>query len=109
MAESDLATQWRNDIPVVATPILIWLCELAAMRELENEGCDAFTVGFSHECKHVGACGLGEVVEVEARLVSQSESDYVFDCIARHGTKTLLSSKHIRKAVQRDRDDEDFS
>ncbi|SPJ41438.1 hypothetical protein CHUV2995_02252 [Corynebacterium diphtheriae subsp. lausannense] len=53
--EKDLATNWRNDLPVVSTPVLVWLCEIAAMDELSHSlGVDIFTVGFSHECKHVG-------------------------------------------------------
>ena len=32
VSAGDLATAWRNDVPVLATPLLLWLSELAAMR-----------------------------------------------------------------------------
>lgn len=67
--EKDLATNWRNDLPVVSTPVLVWLCEIAAMDELSHSlGVDIFTVGFSHECKHVGGVRQGSSIKGKCLL-----------------------------------------
>ncbi|CAB0518161.1 hypothetical protein FRC0484_00556 [Corynebacterium diphtheriae] len=96
--EKDLATNWRNDLPVVSTPVLVWLCEIAAMDELSHSlGTEIFTVGFSHECKHVGACGKGSQLKAHASLLSSEETTFSFDCSVYHNDQLLMKSIHTRK------------
>ncbi len=102
--EKDLATNWRNDLPVVSTPVLVWLCEIAAMDELSHSlGVDIFTVGFSHECKHVGACGRGARLKASVSLLDSDGATFSFDCSVYHNSQLLMKSIHTRKKVVKEK------
>lgn len=56
VTECDSAKRWRNDLPVLATPLLLWLSEVTAMEALaEYLEEDEMTVGLSHESSHLAA------------------------------------------------------
>ena len=51
---TDLATQWKNQLPVLATPILLWLAELATIKAVEGAlAPDSMTVGIGHHNRHL--------------------------------------------------------
>lgn len=98
----DLATAWRNDIAVVSTPVLVWLCEMAALEVMEGEGITDFSVGYAHECKHVSSARLGDVLDATARLRESRGNRLVFDSEVRLGETVLMRSQHTRVTVDRD-------
>ena len=51
---TDLATHWKNQLPVLATPILLWLAELATIKAVEGAlAPDSMTVGIGHHNRHL--------------------------------------------------------
>jgi fluoroacetyl-CoA thioesterase len=104
VAEPDLATQWRNDLPVLATPVLLWLAEIACMRAIE--GCLApgrTTLGYSHAVRHLAPTPRGWTVQVEAELVCIDGTILTFDVRASDGLDVVLDGRHDRRIVDRDR------
>lgn len=102
--EEDGAARWGNDLPVLATPVLLWLGEIAAMRavaaSLED---DEMTVGFSHHAEHLAATPVGATVEVVASLVRVDGRTLHFVVRAQDGTDVVLSGTHVRAVVSRRR------
>lgn len=78
--ETDLATNWQNDIPCLATPILLWLSELACMEVLGKTSInqDEMTVGYAHQSKHIGIGVLGEKLVLDAKLKSIDGKKLIF-------------------------------
>jgi fluoroacetyl-CoA thioesterase len=104
VGDGDLATAWGNDVPVLATPVLVWWAELAAMDALAPHLPDGWmSVGASHEIEHVGASTAGAVVEVRAELVAVERRRCRFRVAATDGPRPVLTGHHVRGLVERDR------
>ena len=102
--EPDLATAFANDVPVLATPVLLWLAELAAMRAVEGElGPDEMTVGVAHRAEHLAATPRGHTVTVRARLVDVDGARLRFEVSGRDGSEPVLAGEHDRFVVSADR------
>jgi predicted thioesterase len=102
VTEADAATRWRNDLPVLATPVLLWLGELAAMQALGSYlQDDEMTVGLSHDASHLAATPVGEQVFVTAVLVQQRGNRLVFEVSAHDGVEEVLRGTHTRAVVSR--------
>ncbi|MGZ4110901.1 MAG: thioesterase family protein [Tumebacillaceae bacterium] len=92
-----LATNWKNDFPVLATPILLWLAELVCMKVVEQEmGADAHTVGTAHEMKHLAATPEGFAFTITATVVEVDRKRLVFDVEGHDGVETILQGRHER-------------
>lgn len=100
----DLATNWQNDIPVLATPILLWLAELASMRAIDNclEPGD-MTLGRGHSVEHLAPTPEGWNVMVEAELSAIDGRILTFEVQASDGKDVVLVGKHTRAIVNRQR------
>lgn len=104
VCEKDLATAWRNNVPVLATPILLWLAELAAMKAVEEDMPDGvMTVGMSHSMRHLAPTPIGFSVLVEAKVTAVVGSFITFDVTAHNGSELILLGTHERAIVERDR------
>jgi len=54
VSADDTAQHWGNDLPVLATPVLLWLGEVTAMRALADYLNDGeMTVGLAHDSAHL--------------------------------------------------------
>ena len=104
VGEADLATSWKNDVPVLATPILLWLAELAAMRAVQGAlEPGRMTLGHGHRVEHLAPTPAGWDVHIEATLVAIEGRILTFDITATDGVDTVLSGSHTRALVGRDR------
>ncbi|MHB1199482.1 MAG: thioesterase, FlK family [Polaromonas sp.] len=104
VTDADLATNWRNDVPVLATPILLWLAELACMRAIENcLDAKLMSLGLGHDSRHLAPTPKGWTVTVEAELVAISEKTLTFDVRATDQQGEIFSGHHTRAIVNRER------
>jgi predicted thioesterase len=104
VAAGDLATAWANDVPVLATPVLVWWAELAAMDALAGHLAPGWmSVGAAHELEHVGPSLAGADVEVAAELVAVAGRRYRFRVVATDGDRVVLRGHHERGLVERAR------
>lgn len=98
--DRDLATSWRNDVPVLATPILLWLSELACMNAID--GCikdDEMTVGFKHEMSHLAPTPKDWIVQISAELVKIDGKMLIFEVVAHDGEECVLRGRHTRAII----------
>lgn len=104
VGDGDAATNWGNDLPVLATPVLLWLSEIAAMRVLDPAVTDQdMTVGLAHDSAHLAPTPVGEEVTVSATLTGVEGRKLVFDVEARDSVATVLSGRHTRAVINRAR------
>jgi predicted thioesterase len=102
VAEEDTARRWGNDLPVLATPVLLWLGEIASMRALDPAlDPGEMSVGIGHDATHLAASKKGAVVEVRARLASWRGRRVTYDVEAREQGRLLLAGRHERAIVSR--------
>lgn len=102
--QSDLASSWKNDIPVFATPIVLWLAELACIKAIEGElEPGLITAGYRHEVYHSAPTPEGWVVNFEAELVHVEGKMLTFEISAHDGADVILSGRHIRAVLGRER------
>jgi fluoroacetyl-CoA thioesterase len=100
----DLATAWANDVPVLATPVLVWWAELAAMEALAEQLPPGWmSVGAAHEVEHAGPSLAGAEVEVVAELVAVEGRRCRFRVQATDGGRVVLRGHHERGVVERER------
>ena len=99
--EEDLATAFANDVPVLATPILLWLAEVAAMRAVEGAlEPGSMTVGVAHRSEHLAATPLGCTVRVRALLVEVDGARLCFAVEGSDGSAEILAGEHDRVVVE---------
>ena len=102
VTDSDTAARWRNDLPVLATPVLLWLSEITAMEALaEYLEDDEMSVGLSHESSHLAATPVGREVTLTAALVQRRGSRLTFEVSAHDGTDEVLRGTHTRAVISR--------
>jgi predicted thioesterase len=100
----DLATAWANDVPVLATPVLVWWAELAAMDALAGHlPAGWMSVGAAHDIEHVGPSLAGAQVDVAAELVALEGRRCRFRVVATDGEHVVLRGHHERGLVERTR------
>lgn len=102
VVQDDLATNWRNDVPVLATPVLFWLAELACMNAIDD--CTAegeMTVGYRHEMKHLAPTPKGWLVQITAELVRIEGKMLTFKITANDGEEKILGGFHTRAVIRR--------
>lgn len=106
--DEHLATAWANDLPVLATPVLLWWAELAAMAALEPDvGPEVapgwMSVGAAHDVRHLAPTRRGATVRVSATLVEVERAVLTFEVSAHDGERQVLSGTHVRGIVDRER------
>ncbi|KUH39599.1 MULTISPECIES: thioesterase family protein [Streptomyces] len=104
VTDKDAATNWGNDLPVLATPVLLWLSEIASMKVIDPAVTDQdMTVGLAHDSAHLAPTPVGEEVTVSATLTGVEGRKLVFDVVARDAAATVLSGRHTRAVINRAR------
>jgi fluoroacetyl-CoA thioesterase len=98
--ERDLATAFANDVPVLATPILMWTSEIAAMRAVEDQlEPGEMTLGVEHRSAHLAPTPLGFTVTARARLVAVEGKRLRFEVTCHDGRDEVLAGEHDRCVV----------
>jgi fluoroacetyl-CoA thioesterase len=95
-----------GDVPVLATPRLLALCEAACLAALgdANLPSSSTTVGTRVELDHLVALGVGDAVRVAARLTSVDGTVLRFDVIATDdGDRVVARAAATRRLVDRER------
>ncbi|NYV73741.1 thioesterase family protein, partial [Streptomyces sp. UH6] len=104
VTDEDSATRWGNDLPVLATPVLLWLTEIAAMKVVEPAvGAGDMTVGLAHDSAHLAPTPVGEEVTLSATLTAVDGRKLVFEVEARDAEAVVLRGRHTRALIDRER------
>jgi predicted thioesterase len=99
---ADSAACWGNELDVLATPVLLWLAEITAMKAVDGAiAAQDMTVGFAHNVRHLAPTRVGDTVGVLARLVEVDGRKLIFDVSATDSTATVLAGRHTRAVVNR--------
>jgi len=102
VAEKDLATHWNNDIPVLSTPVLLWLGEIAAMEALDEcLSAEFMSVGVSHDMRHLAPTPLGFRLIITAEPIDIAGRIITFSVSGHDGTDIVLSGTHQRAIIDR--------
>jgi predicted thioesterase len=100
----DGADHWSNDLPVLATPVLLWLAELAAMRALTAYlDDDEMTVGTAHDASHRAPTPTGATIRVAARLTAIEGRQLRFAVLAEDAEEVVYQGSHERALVSASR------
>jgi fluoroacetyl-CoA thioesterase len=87
--------------PVLSTPAMIGMMELAAARAVQPElSSGAITVGTRIEVDHLKAVTLGSTVRAHARLVGHEGRFLVFEVEARSGQRVIGRGRVFRAVVE---------
>jgi fluoroacetyl-CoA thioesterase len=98
--ERDSAVTWGNDLPVLATPVLLWLAELACMRAVQDAlGSDEMTVGMSHDAEHLAPTPIGCDVRMHARLIAVDGRRLHFEVEGSDQAEVVYRGTHGRATV----------
>jgi fluoroacetyl-CoA thioesterase len=104
VSERDGAAAWGNDLPVLATPVLLWLGEIACMRAFEpHVGEDEMTLGVAHDAEHLAPTPVGHRVLIRARLAAVDGRRLRFEVEAEDGLEVVYRGTHDRAIVSRSR------
>ncbi|MBP3041841.1 hypothetical protein J9303_20625 [Bacillaceae bacterium Marseille-Q3522] len=109
--DSDLATNWGNDVPVLATPVLLWLAELTCVKAIDHISLErnALTVGYSHQMRHLSPAYLGDNVSFEATLTSVNGNKLVFNVKGYNGSEKVLEGIHERYLINKEKYNQKYS
>ncbi|WP_250282034.1 MULTISPECIES: thioesterase, FlK family [unclassified Frankia] len=104
VAEIDCADRWANELPVLATPVLLWLAELACMDATATavDGSQ-MTLGLSHSSTHLAPTLLGDTIVINATLTKVEGGTLEFTVHADDSNDRILSGIHQRAVVDRSR------
>lgn len=104
VSETDLATNWQNDVEVLATPILLWLAEITCMSAVaEAMSPPWMSVGAAHTIEHLAPTPEGFAISITANLIEIDRRKLVFEVSAHDGVETILSGRHERFLVNGDK------
>jgi fluoroacetyl-CoA thioesterase len=102
VTEADSAARWGNELEVLATPVLLWLGEITAMKAVGGAVPDTeMTVGFAHDVRHLAPTPIGDIVRITATLVEVDGRKLVFEVSAADSSATVLAGRHTRAIVNR--------
>lgn len=98
----DCATAWGNDLPVLATPVLLWLAEITCMKLMDGVlDAGEMTVGVGHDSQHLGATPENWEVRVSAKLTRVDGRSLCFEVAARDAQQVVFAGTHTRAVVDR--------
>ena len=102
--EHDSARQWGNNLPVLATPVLLWLAEIAAMNVIEPALSEnEMSVGVAHDAKHLTFTPIGSTISITAQLLSVERRRLCFRIEAQDEEEVIYQGTHERGLVAIDR------
>lgn len=102
VTEEDSAARWGNELEVLATPVLLWLAEITAMKAVDGAVPETeMTVGFAHDVRHLAPTLIGDTVRITARLVEADGRKLIFEVSAADSSATVLAGRHTRAIVNR--------
>ena len=92
---------WAEGMPpVLGTPFLVYLLEVAAADVLKPYLPEGWaTVGAQVNVAHLAATPLGMTVTATARLVSATERTATFEVVVHDGTERVGEGTHVRGVV----------
>lgn len=100
VTQADTATAvGSGDLPVLGTPRLLAWCEAATCAALADLPEGRTSVGTSVELDHLAPNAVGDTVEVEAVVTSQTERTVQFAVEARYGTNVVGRGTVTRAVV----------
>lgn len=96
-----LASSWGNTgVDVLATPILLWLGELACMKVVEDYlPPGMMTIASGHNSTHLAVTPANFTVEVTATLLDVKGATLLFSLEATDGSDPILAGEHTRMIV----------
>jgi fluoroacetyl-CoA thioesterase len=105
VTESDTAiAMGSGDVPVLATPRVIALCESAAMEAVKGSvGADQTTVAFRVQLDHLRPSAVGEHIRAEAHLDKIEGQRLIFGVSAKDKRGLVAAGKVTRVVVDVDR------
>jgi fluoroacetyl-CoA thioesterase len=105
VAEGDTAVAMGSgDVPVLATPRLVALCEQAACTAVAGVlDPGATSVGTWIELEHLAPSPLGARVVAEAVLTGSEGRRLEFEVMAKQGEVVVARGRHRRRVVDRGR------
>ncbi len=96
----DLATAWRGDVPALASPVLFWLAEMAAMQAIAGRlPPGQVSVGAGADLKHLAPTPEGDEVVVTATLAVVSGGGLLFKIAGHDGQEPVVKGVHQRSLV----------
>lgn len=102
VGNADIAENWANELPVLATPVLLWLAEVTCMRALDGHlEAEEMTVGLTHDVAHLAPTPVGDTVSITASLSQVDGTKLAFSVEARDSQDTVLRGVHRRARVKR--------
>lgn len=105
VTDADTAISLRSgDVPVLATPRLIALCEEATLAALDGRVVEGTScVGVRVQVEHISPTAVGAVVTAEAHLDKIEGRRLVFSVSARDDRGLIAAGKVTRVMVEIDR------
>jgi predicted thioesterase len=105
VTEADTAINFRSgDVPVLATPRVIALCEEATMLAIEGElKPNETTVGMQVQIDHLAPTAVGSTVTAEAKVEEVTGRRVIFKVSARDERGLIAAGRVCRVLVDRDR------
>lgn len=95
-----LASRWGNDADVLATPILLWLSELACMKVVEGHlPQGTMTVGHGHNSKHLAPTPSNFTIEIMATLLKVDGRILLFRVQGTDGRDEIIVGEHTRALI----------
>jgi len=104
VGEADTAEAMRSgDVPVLATPRLVALCEEAAVAAIADQLDEGMTsVGLAVDVKHLAPTAVGCTVEAEARVEAVDSRKLTFAIRVLQGEQEVARGRHVRVLVNRE-------
>lgn len=104
VTDSDTALALGSgDVPVLATPRIVAVCEAAACAAVEGQLEDGTTtVGLAVDVKHLAPIAVGCTVDAEARLEAVDGRRLTFSMKVTRGDAEIARGRHVRVVVDRE-------
>jgi predicted thioesterase len=105
VTDDDTSVRFRSgDVPVLATPRVIALCEEATMRAIEGKlPANETTVGMQVQIDHLAPTPVGATVTAEAKVEDVQGRRIVFKVSARDERGLIAAGRVTRVLVDRER------
>ncbi|MFN8103983.1 MAG: thioesterase family protein [Acidimicrobiia bacterium] len=104
VTEADTASALGSgDVPVLATPRIVAICEGAACAAVEGQLEEGTTtVGLAVDVKHLAPTAVGCSVDAEARLEAVDGRRLTFSVKVMMGDAEVARGRHVRVVVNRE-------